>query len=186
MHIGGCRRLVTVLCVLSSLCPCQYRSQLARITTPASGEGDGLPSSPYDAPFVLFNNGGAIEVSVNDTADIENRDAFRSHLPHIELLSGEGTFDAPRLVHDSKKVPFKTTQQYRNSPHDVPSDKTIPLSSDACAEGTSTNHAAGYGVLAANPTITSEPMIAMPAPTRSVTCGRCPSTAQSQVSEATM
>ena len=38
---------------------------------------------------------------------------------------------------------FKTTQLYRNSPHVVPNDKTMPLSSDACANGTRTNQAAG-------------------------------------------
>ena len=55
--------------------------------------------------FLLFNDGGAIEVSVNDLADTKNRDAIRSHLPHIAMMFGEGNFDAPMLVHDSKHVP---------------------------------------------------------------------------------
>jgi hypothetical protein len=55
--------------------------------------------------FRLFNDGGAIEVSVNDVADTKNRDAIRSHLPHIAMMFGEGNFDAPMLVHDSKQVP---------------------------------------------------------------------------------
>jgi hypothetical protein len=55
--------------------------------------------------FMLFNDGGAIEVSVNDSADMKNRDAIRSHLPHIATMFGEGNFDAPMLVHDSKNVP---------------------------------------------------------------------------------
>ncbi len=54
---------------------------------------------------MLFNDGGAIEVSVNDSADMKNRDAIRSHLPHIAMKFGEGNFDAPMLVHDSKNVP---------------------------------------------------------------------------------
>jgi hypothetical protein len=53
--------------------------------------------------FLLFNDGGAIEVSVNDAADTKNRDAIRSHLLH--MMFGEGNFDAPMLVHDSKNVP---------------------------------------------------------------------------------
>ena len=55
--------------------------------------------------FVLFADGGAIDVSVNDSADMKNRDAIRSHLPHIAMMFGEGNFDAPILVHDSKNVP---------------------------------------------------------------------------------
>jgi len=55
--------------------------------------------------FFLVNDGGAIDVSVNDPADTKNRDAIRSHLPHIAMMFGEGNFDAPMLVHDSKNVP---------------------------------------------------------------------------------
>jgi len=55
--------------------------------------------------FLLFNDGGAIDVSVNELADTKNRDAIRSHLPYIATMFGEGNFDAPMLVHDSKNVP---------------------------------------------------------------------------------
>jgi hypothetical protein len=55
--------------------------------------------------FYLYEDGGAIDVSVNDAADATNRDAIRSHLPHIAMLFGQGNFDAPMMVHDSKNVP---------------------------------------------------------------------------------
>ena len=55
--------------------------------------------------FLLFDDGGAIDVSVKESADTKNRDAIRSHLPHIATMFGEGNFDAPMLVHDSKNVP---------------------------------------------------------------------------------
>jgi hypothetical protein len=55
--------------------------------------------------FRLFQDGGAIEVTVNDPADAKNRDAIRSHLPQIAMMFGSGDFDAPMLVHDSKNVP---------------------------------------------------------------------------------
>ena len=55
--------------------------------------------------FLLFTDGGAIDVSVNDPADTKNRDAIRSHLPHIAMMFGQGNFDAPMLVHDSNNVP---------------------------------------------------------------------------------
>ena len=55
--------------------------------------------------FSLFTDGGAIEVGVKDPADAKNRDAIRSHLPHIAMMFGRGDFNAPMLVHDSAKVP---------------------------------------------------------------------------------
>ena len=55
--------------------------------------------------FSLFQNGGAIEVTVRDSADTNDRDAIRSHLPHIATMFAIGNFEAPMLVHDSKNVP---------------------------------------------------------------------------------
>jgi hypothetical protein len=55
--------------------------------------------------FYLYEDGGAIDVTVKDAADTVNRDAIRSHLPHIAMLFGDGNFEAPMLVHDSKNVP---------------------------------------------------------------------------------
>lgn len=55
--------------------------------------------------FVLYQDGGAITITVNDIADVKNRDAIRSHLPHIATLFGTGRFDAPMIVHDSADVP---------------------------------------------------------------------------------
>jgi hypothetical protein len=55
--------------------------------------------------FLLFKDGGAIDVSVKDAGDAKNREAIRSHLPHIATMFGSGNFDAPMLVHDSANVP---------------------------------------------------------------------------------
>ena len=63
--------------------------------------------------FFLFNDGGALDVSVNDPTDTKNRDAIRSHLPHIATMFGEGNFDAPMLVHDAKNVPGTKTMTER-------------------------------------------------------------------------
>jgi hypothetical protein len=51
--------------------------------------------------FLLYPDGGAIDVSANDAADVESRDAIRSHLPHIAAMFGDGNFEAPMLVHDT-------------------------------------------------------------------------------------
>ncbi len=54
--------------------------------------------------FSLYEDGGAIEVSVKDPKDTTNRDAIRAHLPHIAQMFGEGNFDAPMEVH-AQQVP---------------------------------------------------------------------------------
>jgi len=54
--------------------------------------------------FALYEDGGAIEVLVNDPADTANLEAIRSHLPHIAELFGGGNFDAPMEVH-AQRVP---------------------------------------------------------------------------------
>jgi hypothetical protein len=55
--------------------------------------------------FYLYADGGAIAISVMDPSDVKDRDAIRSHLPHIVMMFSNGDFDAPMLVHDTKDVP---------------------------------------------------------------------------------
>ena len=50
--------------------------------------------------FRLSPTGGSIEVSANDPADTESRDAIRGHLSHIAMMFSEGNFDAPMLIHN--------------------------------------------------------------------------------------
>jgi hypothetical protein len=59
--------------------------------------------------FLLYDDGGTIAVRVKDPADTQNRDAIRSHLPHIAMMFGDGNFDAPMLVHNSTSVPGTKT-----------------------------------------------------------------------------
>jgi hypothetical protein len=51
--------------------------------------------------FRLHPDGGAIDIAVKDGSDAANRDAIRSHLPHIAQMFGDGNFEAPMLVHDT-------------------------------------------------------------------------------------
>lgn len=111
-------RLVPVLCLLGSLSiPV---SLAARQGHHGSSDQRGAMVMGFDQArtthhFLLFNDGGAIDVSVNDSADTNNRDAIRSHLPHIAMMFGEGNFDAPMLVHDSKNVPGTKLMTERKS-----------------------------------------------------------------------
>ena len=65
--------------------------------------------------FLLFKDGGAIDVSVKHATDTKNREAIRSHLSHIAVMFGSGDFDAPLLVHDSTSVPGTKVMTARKS-----------------------------------------------------------------------
>ena len=49
--------------------------------------------------FRLYQDGGAIEVMVNDPKDSANLQAIRSHLSHIVESFSKGDFSIPMLVH---------------------------------------------------------------------------------------
>jgi len=49
--------------------------------------------------FLLYSDGGAIEVEAKDAQDTASRDAIRSHLGHIVTLFAAGDFSAPMLIH---------------------------------------------------------------------------------------
>ena len=98
-------RRVPVLCVLVSLVSIAVSLDARQ---EHHGQGDmvmGFDQARTTHHFLLFNDGGAIDVGVKELADTKNRDAIRSHLPHIAMMFGEGNFEAPMLVHDSKHVP---------------------------------------------------------------------------------
>jgi hypothetical protein len=61
----------------------------------------GFDQSRTTHPVLLYEDGGSIDVSVNDPSDKANLDAIRAHLPHIATMFGAGNFDAPMLVHDT-------------------------------------------------------------------------------------
>jgi hypothetical protein len=63
--------------------------------------------------FRLYTDGGAIDAGVLDANDTQNRDAIRSHLPHVAMMFGDGDFNAPMLVHDSADVPGTKTMAAR-------------------------------------------------------------------------
>lgn len=49
--------------------------------------------------FLLYQDGGAIDVSVKVASDTTNRDAIRQHLPHLATQFGQGRFDLPHFIH---------------------------------------------------------------------------------------
>jgi hypothetical protein len=65
--------------------------------------GDQAMGFPHDKTthhFRLYPDGGAIEVTANDSEDSANTSAIRSHLAHIVTMFSNGNFSIPMFVHD--------------------------------------------------------------------------------------
>ncbi|HEX4427533.1 MAG TPA: hypothetical protein VH079_19180 [Terriglobales bacterium] len=65
--------------------------------------GDQAMGFPHDKTthhFRLYADGGAIEVTANDSKDSTNIQAMQSHLKHIAGMFSEGNFSIPMFVHD--------------------------------------------------------------------------------------
>lgn len=54
--------------------------------------------------FLLYADGGAIDVRVKDRADRESLGAIRAHLGHLPTMFGAGNFSMPMGVH-AREVP---------------------------------------------------------------------------------
>jgi hypothetical protein len=50
--------------------------------------------------FLLQESGGSIEVTANNSDDVESSEQIRMHLKHIAKMFAEGNFNAPMLIHD--------------------------------------------------------------------------------------
>jgi hypothetical protein len=67
--------------------------------------------------FRLYSDGGAIEVTANDSKDSQNMQAIRSHLTHIATMFANGEFSIPMFVHDQVPpgVPVMTDKREKIS-----------------------------------------------------------------------
>src|ERR1035438_3489823 len=63
-------------------------------------EAMGFPHNKTTHHFRLYSDGGAIEVTVNESKDSQNLQAIRSHLTHIATMFSNGEFSIPMFVHD--------------------------------------------------------------------------------------
>lgn len=52
--------------------------------------------------FLLFKDGGAIQVVPKDTADASNLETVREHLKMIAGMFTDGNFKLPMFIHDTK------------------------------------------------------------------------------------
>ena len=62
-------------------------------------EAMGFPHDKTTHHFRLLTDGGAIEVTVNDSKDNQDVQAIHSHLAHIVTMFSNGDFSLPMFVH---------------------------------------------------------------------------------------
>jgi hypothetical protein len=63
--------------------------------------------------FLLFSDGGAIEVEANDPKDTVSRDQIIWHLSHIAKMFASGDFNAPMLIHGQTPSGVPTMQRLK-------------------------------------------------------------------------
>ncbi|MGO9274732.1 MAG: hypothetical protein ACLQOO_31645 [Terriglobia bacterium] len=76
-------------------------------------EAMGFPHEKTTHHFRLYSDGGAIEVTVNDSKDSQNIEAIRSHLTHIVTMFSNGDFSAPMFVHDQVPPGIRVMKEKR-------------------------------------------------------------------------
>jgi hypothetical protein len=64
--------------------------------------------------FILYADGGAIEVKANDAADTETRDQIRMHFTHIAKMFADGNFSIPMLIHQENPPGADVMKQMRD------------------------------------------------------------------------
>jgi hypothetical protein len=63
--------------------------------------------------FLMYPDGGAIEVTANDSADSESVQEIRAHLTHITAMFSSGNFSMPMFVHSQVPPGVPIMQQER-------------------------------------------------------------------------
>src|SRR6266481_7853065 len=77
-------------------------------------EAMGFPHDKTTHHFRLYSEGGAIEVTVNDSNDIANLKAIRAHLGRIATLFSNDDFAIPMFVHSQVLPGVPVMKEKRN------------------------------------------------------------------------
>ena len=77
-------------------------------------EAMGFPHDKTTHHFRLYSEGGAIEVTVNDSNDIANLKAIRAHLGRIATLFSNDDFAIPMFVHSQVPPGVSVMKEKRN------------------------------------------------------------------------
>jgi hypothetical protein len=111
-----CRGLSTLAIFVLSVLPlmaqemtsCPMNKTAAGHQADVVEHGDTAMGFPHDKTthhFRLTQDGGTIEVTVNDAKDSQNVSAIRMHLKHIATMFSDSNFSIPMFVHSQRGGP---------------------------------------------------------------------------------
>ena len=95
----------------------EHRKQMAK-DAELKKRGDAAMGFDQDATthhFLITDDGGVIQVTVNDPRDTANRDAIRAHLEKIAQDFSAGLFESPFATHGEVPPGVATMQQRKGS-----------------------------------------------------------------------
>ena len=65
--------------------------------------------------FKLLPDGGVIEITANDPADVASRDGIQQHVAKIAAMFGQGNFNIPMIVHGQNPPGVDTMTRLKSS-----------------------------------------------------------------------
>ncbi|HLW89474.1 MAG TPA: hypothetical protein VKR57_13350 [Terriglobales bacterium] len=80
-------------------------------------KGMGFSQQTTTHHFLLFADGGAIEIGANDPKDTSTRDQIRQHLSHVAKMFSDGNFEIPMFIHDKTPPGVPTMTELRDQIH---------------------------------------------------------------------
>ena len=95
----------------------EHRKQVAK-DAELKKRGDAAMGFDQDATthhFLITDDGGMIQVTVNDPRDMVNRDAIRAHLEKVAQDFSSGGFDSPFATHGEVPPGVPVLQQRKGS-----------------------------------------------------------------------
>jgi hypothetical protein len=118
-------------------CPmhAQHAAQSHQAVVESHGEqAMGFPHDKTRHHFRMAADGGAVEVTMNDSSDKVNTTAIRSHLSHIAMMFGNDDFSTPMFIHDSIPPGVTKMKLVRSDIHytyeEMPTGGRIRIKSD--------------------------------------------------------
>jgi len=106
----------------NSMKDCPMHEQHASHQAVVESHGDKAMGFPHDKTthhFRMMPDGGAIEIVANDSRDLTNTEAIRSHLSHVAIMFATGDFSVPMFIHDGVPPGVTTMKLMKSAIHYV-------------------------------------------------------------------
>lgn len=113
-----CLVLMFAMPMVAQDCPmhAQHTSASASHQADVEKHGDAAMGFSHEKTthhFLLYADGGAIQVLANDGADSESLQAIHGHLMHIASMFSEGNFELPMFIHSQVPPGVPTMKEER-------------------------------------------------------------------------